>query len=72
MPRDIFFPAINLNAYGIILVHNHPNSSPQPSKEDIEFTKIIQSLALQLGFEVLDHIIVGKKEFYSFNQNDLI
>ncbi len=72
MPRDIFFPAINLNAYGIILVHNHPNGLAQPSKEDIEFTKNIQSLALQLGFEVLDHIIVGKKDFYSFSLNNLI
>ncbi len=72
LPRDIFFPAINLNAYGIILVHNHPNGYSKPSKEDIEFTKKIQELAIQLGFEVLDHIIVGKKDFYSFNQHNLI
>ncbi len=72
LPRDIFFPAINLNAYGIILVHNHPNGYAKPSKEDIEFTKKIQELAVQLGFEVLDHIIVGKKDFYSFNQHNLI
>ncbi len=72
LPRDIFYPAINLNAYGIILVHNHPNGYAEPSQEDIEFTKKIQDLSLQLGFEILDHIIVGKKDFYSFSQHNLI
>ncbi len=72
LPRDIFYHAINLNAYGIILVHNHPDGYAKPLQEDINFTKKIQELALQLGFEILDHIIVGKKDFYSFNQNDLI
>ncbi|WP_029520970.1 DNA repair protein RadC [Persephonella sp. IF05-L8] len=65
-PRDIFQPAFKYNAYGIILVHNHPEGSPYPSKEDIEFTNLISRLSLEIGFELLDHIIVGKKDFYSF------
>jgi DNA repair protein RadC len=72
LPRDIFYPAINLNAYGIILVHNHPNGNAEPSQEDINFTQKIQNLSIQMGFELLDHIIVGKKDFYSFNQHNLI
>ncbi len=67
-PRDIFFPAIKYNAYGIILVHNHPGGENKPSKEDIEFTRNVSELALKLGFEVLDHIIVGRKDFFSFSR----
>lgn len=71
-PRDIFFPALKYNAYGLILVHNHPNGKPDPSKEDIQFTNLIKNLAENLGFILLDHIIVGKREFYSFlNENNL-
>ncbi|NPA53027.1 MAG: JAB domain-containing protein [Aquificae bacterium] len=72
LPRDIFFPAINLNAYGIILVHNHPNGKPEPSKEDIDFTNNIKQLSLNLGFELLDHIIVGDRGYFSFSSEGLI
>ncbi len=72
LPRDIFFPAINLNAYGIILVHNHPGGTAEPSKEDIEFTENIKELSLKLGFELLDHIIVGKKGYFSFSDKGII
>ncbi|WP_029522572.1 DNA repair protein RadC [Persephonella sp. KM09-Lau-8] len=65
-PRDIFQPAFKYNAYGIILVHNHPEGSPYPSKEDIKFTELVSRLSFEIGFELLDHIIVGKKDFYSF------
>ncbi len=72
LPRDVFFPAIDHNAYGIILVHNHPNGDPNPSKEDIQFTENIKELAIKLGFELLDHIIVGKKGYFSFVQKGLL
>ncbi len=71
-PRDIFFPAIQLNAYGIILIHNHPGGSSKPSKEDISFTENVRDLAFKLGFELLDHIIVGKKGFFSFSREGLL
>ncbi len=64
-PRDIFYFGIKYNAYGIILAHNHPEGTCEPSEEDIQFTKSIQELALKMGFEILDHIIVGKKCFQS-------
>ncbi len=71
-PRDIFIPALRYNSYGIILAHNHPEGSPEPSKEDINFTENIKKLSIQLGFELLDHIIIGKKGFYSFSAQNLI
>ncbi|WP_293445207.1 DNA repair protein RadC [Persephonella sp.] len=71
-PRDIFVPALKYNSYGIILAHNHPEGSAEPSKEDISFTENIKKLSIQLGFELLDHIIIGKKGFYSFSAQNLI
>ena len=71
-PRDIFIPALRYNSYGIILAHNHPEGSSEPSKEDINFTENIKKLSIQLGFELLDHIIIGKKGFYSFSGQNLI
>ena len=71
-PRDIFIYALKYNAYGIIIVHNHPNGSSNPSKEDIEFTNSIKNLASELGFEILDHLIIGRKDYFSFLNNGLI
>ena len=71
-PRDIFVPALKYNSYGIILIHNHPEGSTDPSSEDINFTENIKKLSVQLGFELLDHIIIGKKGFYSFSAENLI
>ncbi|NPA58528.1 MAG: JAB domain-containing protein [Aquificae bacterium] len=71
-PRDIFVHALKYNAYGIILVHNHPEGSFEPSKEDIRFTKKIKETAELLGFELLDHIIVGRKGFSSLYSSGLI
>ncbi len=71
-PRDIFIYALRYNAYGIIIAHNHPEGEAKPSKEDINFTKKVQSLAKELGFEILDHIIIGKKDYFSFLNNNLI
>jgi DNA repair protein RadC len=72
LPRDILYYAIKHNCNGIIISHNHPNNDPTPSQEDIEFTKKLQTLANELGFDLLDHIIVGKKDFYSFAKEELI
>ena len=61
--------AIRCGASGIILVHNHPSGSSEPSKEDIILTKKIH-LALSLnGIYVLDHLVISKTDYYSFNKN---
>jgi DNA repair protein RadC len=71
-PRDIFYYGINYNAYGIILVHNHPEGSCEPSAEDMQFTKNIKQLSIEMGFELLDHLIICKKGYYSFAAEELI
>ena len=67
--RDIFYPAFINNAYSFILVHNHPSEDPNPSEEDINFTKEVEKAANTLQVPFLDHIIITKSAFFSFNEN---
>lgn len=58
-PRELFIEALEKNAVGIILLHNHPSGDPTPSREDILLTKRIKEAGNLIGIELLDHIIIG-------------
>ncbi len=55
---EIFRPAIVAGAHAIILGHNHPSGSPEPSPEDHAMTRILVDTGKLLGMPVVDHIIV--------------
>jgi len=67
--REVFKSAIRNSASRVILVHNHPSGDPLPSEEDIEITKKLISAGEVLGIKVLDHIIVGKDNYWSWVEN---
>ncbi len=67
-PRDIFCEALNHDASGIILVHNHPSGDLTPSKHDIEITNIIRDLGEQMQLPLMDHIIIGDNTFMSMKE----
>lgn len=67
-PRDIFKEAFTKNAYSMILIHNHPSGDPTPSKSDIECTNRIKMIAKMMGILLLDHIIVGHNNSFSFRK----
>ena len=71
-PREIFEPAIKYLAAQVILVHNHPSGICRPSEEDIKITKQLIQAGEILGIEVVDHIILTSKEFFSFKEKGLI
>lgn len=71
-PREVFKTAIKTSASSIIAVHNHPSGDFTPSKEDIEITKKLKKSGEIIGIELLDHIIVASKGFYSFKENLVI
>ncbi|WP_247747978.1 DNA repair protein RadC [Ruegeria sp. R13_0] len=71
-PREVVKRALELNASSLILVHNHPSGDPTPSKADIEMTERIQDACDTLGILIHDHVIVGKKEEYSFKSNGFL
>ncbi len=59
-PREIMRPVITRNAYGFILIHNHPSGDPTPSTADDRMTaKLIQAAEL-MQIKILDHIIIGR------------
>jgi DNA repair protein RadC len=62
-PREVFEPALQLSAAGVILAHNHPSGKIDPSDEDIAITKRIADAGDLLGITLVDHVIVSDKEF---------
>jgi len=56
----------------IIIAHNHPSSILKPSNDDIEITKRINEAGVLLGINVIDHLIINNKGYYSFRQNTKI
>ena len=71
-PREVFKEAISSSAASVILVHNHPSGDPQPSEDDIKLTKRLAAVGELMGIEVLDHIIVGDKEYLSLKGKGLL
>ena len=69
-PREVYKGAILSNAASVIFMHNHPSGSTEPSMDDIEITKRLEKAGEILAINVLDHIIVARKGFYSFKQNN--
>ena len=55
--RRIFADALRLDAVALILAHNHPSGDPQPSREDIEATRILAATGDRLGIRLIDHLI---------------
>ncbi|HFI0582486.1 TPA: DNA repair protein RadC [Streptococcus suis] len=67
-PREILHYAVKCMATSIIIVHNHPSGSVQPSKNDLLFTENLKDSCETLGLVLLDHLIVGQKDYYSFRE----
>jgi DNA repair protein RadC len=71
-PRECFYPAIKDNAAAVMFVHNHPSGKTNPSIEDDEITWQLKAAADILGFKMLDHLIIGRNQFYSYRQSGKI
>jgi len=71
-PREVFEPAISLRAANLVIAHNHPSRSVEPSSEDREVTKRLVETGNILGIEIRDHLIVSKSDYFSFKQQLLI
>ncbi|GAA0055316.1 UNVERIFIED_CONTAM: DNA repair protein RadC [Streptococcus canis] len=67
-PREILYYACKNMATSLIVVHNHPSGSIEPSSNDYGFTKKIKRSCEDLGIVCLDHIIVSYQAYYSFRE----
>ena len=71
-PRMIVEQALRYKATGILLCHNHPNGNAKPSFSDIEMTSQLKMMLTPLGVEVIDHVIIGENQYFSFFENDML
>jgi DNA repair protein RadC len=67
-PRDIFREVIRQGATRVIIAHNHPSGSLDPSPEDISLTKQLLAGAQLLAIPLLDHLILGNGDYRSLRQ----
>jgi DNA repair protein RadC len=70
-PRKIVERALYHHAVGVLIAHNHPSGSLEPSQEDQEVTKDIRKALKTVDIALLDHIIIGGNEFFSFRENQI-
>lgn len=68
-PREIFKYAFLESANSIIVIHNHRSNNTTPSKEDIELTNKLFEIGNIMAIPVIDHIIIGIDNYYSFYEN---
>lgn len=71
-PREVIRRGLDLGAAALILVHNHPSGSPEPSKADIAITHRIAEAGRLLGITVHDHVIIGHGRHVSLKAKGLI
>jgi DNA repair protein RadC len=71
-PKKIFKLALEQNAAGIILCHNHPSGNLNPSTADRNLTDKIKNAGNFLDIKVLDHLIIADESYYSFADNGLM
>jgi len=71
-PREVFADAIADRAAGVICVHNHPSGNIQPSREDIAVTKKLVEAGKIIGIRIMDHVIIGKTTYFSFQAGGLL
>ncbi len=70
--REIIAKAMGIGAAALILVHNHPSGSPEPSRADIQITQKIMEAGRLLGIVVHDHVIIGRQGHVSLKAKGLI
>ena len=66
--REVFREAIQAGAASIILAHNHPSGDPTPSPEDRLTTREFSEAGQILNIHVIDHVIVGNPQSFSFTK----
>ncbi|MBN1918685.1 MAG: DNA repair protein RadC [Verrucomicrobia bacterium] len=71
-PREVFRSAIRASSASVIVCHNHPTGDCRPSREDFETTRRIREAGELVGIRVLDHIIIGDGDYYSFKDSDTL
>lgn len=68
--RDIVELVLRYQATCIVVAHNHPNGIARPSGDDMKTTRTLENTLGTLQLKLFDHVIVSKRQIYSFRQHD--
>lgn len=71
-PRIVLQQAMELNSAALVLVHNHPSTNADPSQEDKNVTDKLINLMNVVDVRIIDHMIVGGDNIYSFAEHGLL
>ena len=71
-PREVFRCAVAMNAFAILVVHNHPSGDPSPSEADHRVTRKLVEAGHILQINLLDHIIIGSGKWWSFKEAGVV
>lgn len=71
-PREILYYACKNMATSMVLVHNHPSGTVDPSENDVRFTEKLKRCCEDMGIILLDHLIIGHRDYYSFREESEI
>ncbi|MBR5172091.1 MAG: DNA repair protein RadC [Phascolarctobacterium sp.] len=71
-PREVYAPAMLHHAAAIMVAHNHPSGDSKPSLEDEEVTRMLSRSGKVLGIPMIDHVIIGDGNYYSFLENEAL
>ena len=70
--KKIVHDALSLDAYGVIMIHNHPSGELKPSNSDKDATQTMKIILRELDILLLDHLIITQNDYYSFDENNLL
>jgi DNA repair protein RadC len=70
--RLILKKALELQATGFFISHNHPSGELYPSKNDVALTAQLKDAALTMSIQLLDHVIICKEDYFSFLENGML
>lgn len=70
--KIVFKMALDALACGIILAHNHPSGNLSPSDADIRLTNKLRDAGVLLDIHILDHVIIGGQDYFSFADKGLL
>ncbi|MDY0210005.1 MAG: DNA repair protein RadC [Acholeplasma sp.] len=68
-PREIYKHAVKVSANSVIFIHNHPSGDSSPSQADYKTTTQLEQSGQIMGVQVIDHIVIGKNQFFSIKEN---
>ena len=71
-PREVFICALQAQAAGVMLLHNHPGGNPVPSDNDFKVTERIRRVGQLTDIPLIDHIIIGDNRYFSFKEENLM